>query len=148
MLKIKRNILFAAAGLLCGILIASCTGKAEVYGDLEQYWKEEKIVYNETDTTVECHRLYWAFQLGVAELRDLGDNGFGTFVCLFDYDESAGTLRLYEFRTSHWSETVPADSLLQNYGVPSSDVTFDVVKLNHDDMVLRCDTTTLYFIAF
>lgn len=147
MLKIN-NILFVGVSLLFGLFITSCTGKAEVYGDLEQYWKEEKIVYNETDSTVECYRLYWAFQLGLTELRDLGDNGFGTFVCLFDYDESGGTLRLYEFRTGHNTETVPADSLLQNYGVPTSDVTFEVVKLNHDDMVLRCDTTTLYFCAF
>ena len=52
----------------------SCTDKAPEYPDLEGYWKQEWIEDEATDGQSECNRLFWAFQLGVSEIRDLGGN--------------------------------------------------------------------------
>ena len=76
----------------------SCTDKAPEYPDLEGYWKQEWIEDEATDGQSECNRLFWAFQLGVSEIRDLGGNGYGTYVCRYDYNEGAATLRMYNFR--------------------------------------------------
>ena len=55
----------------------SCTDKAPEYPDLEGYWKQEWIEDEATDGQSECNRLFWAFQLGVSEIRDLGGNVMG-----------------------------------------------------------------------
>ena len=64
----------------------SCTDKAPEYPDLEGYWKQEWIEDEATDGQSECNRLFWAFQLGVSEIRDLGGNGAGVRIgCLYNH---------------------------------------------------------------
>ena len=108
----------------------SCTDKAPEYPDLEGYWKQEWIEDEATDGQSECNRLFWAFQLGVSEIRDLGGNGYGTYVCRYDYNEGAATLRMYNFRVKgNQSQEADVDKL-KHFGIPSGDVTFEVVRLD------------------
>lgn len=126
----------------------SCTDKAPEYPDLEGYWKQEWIEDEATDGQSECNRLFWAFQLGVSEIRDLGGNGYGTYVCRYDYNEGAATLRMYNFRVKgNQSQEADVDKL-KHFGIPSGDVTFEVVRLDGDHMVLRSGGTSLYFRSF
>ncbi len=126
----------------------SCTDKAAEYPDLEGYWKQERIEDADTDSITQCNRLFWAFQLGVAEVRDLGENGYGTYVCRYDYNEGAATLRMYNFKEKgNQSQDADADKLVL-FGIPSADVTFKVVRLHGDSMVLQAGETSLYFRSF
>ena len=136
--------------VVLGILACwtSCTGKAPEYPDLEGFWKEEKVVDGSTGESRECHRLFWALQLGVSEVNDLGGNGFGSYLCRYVYDEGASTLRRYDFRTKGSQSEVADIAKLGEFGIPSDDVTFEVVRLDGDRLVLRAGDTTLYFRAF
>ena len=126
----------------------SCTGKAPEYPDLEGYWKQERIENEVTGERVDCNRLYWALQLGVCEVKDLGGNGYGTYLCRYVYDPDASTLRMYDFRVrSTQSADVEVEKLRQ-FGIPSKDVTFEVRLLNDDAMVLHATDTTLCFRSF
>ena len=115
---------------------------------MEGYWKQESIEDEATDGHSECNRLFWAFQLGVSEIRDLGGNGYGTYVCRYDYNEGSATLRMYNFRVKgNPSQEADVDKL-KLFGIPSGDVTFEVVRLDGDRMVLRSSGTSLYFRSF
>ena len=139
-----RWIGFCLAVSLC----FSCTDKAPVHPDLEGFWKQEWIEDEATGERSECHRLYWAFQLGVSELQDLGENGYGNFLCRYEYDDAAATLRMYDFRwRSNQGQVVDADEL-KPFGIPSGDVTFEVVGLDGDNMVLRSGSISLRFRSF
>lgn len=137
--------------LLCGLLmqvLAGCTDKAPEYPDLEGYWKTERIVNNQTGEKMPCNRLFWALQLGLVELKDLGENGFGGYIGRFEYDEKAKTLRIHNV-VFQGNQTRPAEEKnLINFGLPSIDTVFDVLSLDGHRMVLRSDMTTLYFRSF
>lgn len=126
----------------------SCTDKAPEHPDLEGYWKQERIEDGTTGESRECNRLFWAFQLGLAEVRDLGGNGYGTYVCRYDYDEDAATLRMYDFRMkgnqSHEADT----GKLNEFGIPSEDVVFKVLRIGGGHLELRTGNTSLYFRSF
>lgn len=128
--------------------VAACTEKAPVYPELEGYWQEERIVDEVTGVDKECARLYWAFQLGVSEIRDLGANGWGIHVCRYEYDEAHRLLRMWDFREKENQSQNSAEEMLEGFGIPSSDVTFEVVKADGDHLVLRCEGTRLYFRSF
>lgn len=138
--------------MLACLVALGCTGKAPEYPDLEGYWKEEYIENGITGERTECNRQFWALQLGVSEVLDFGGNGYGSYLCLYEYNEGAGTLRMYKFRVKG-NQTKEADvEKLKYFGIPAEDaeegVTFEVVKLDGDDMILRSDETTLYFSSF
>lgn len=146
MYKIRKAVSLAV-GLLV-MLMVSCTDKAPQFPDLEGYWKQEQITDNATGESVACHRLFWGIQLGVMEIKDLGDNGLGMYICRYDYDEGAGTLRLHDFRKRGNQSVEPDAEKLAGFGIPSEDVTFRVIQLDGHRMVLRADETTLYFRSF
>ena len=137
---------------LCLFLICAlsygCTEKAPEYPDLEGYWKQERIEDSHTDDKEECNRLFWAFQLGIAEVKDLGGNGYGSYLCRYEYNEKAATLRMFDFRIKGNQGQQPDEEKLRPFGIPSGDVTFKVVSLNGDKMVLDSGETILYFRSF
>lgn len=134
--------------LLLGMLVVSCTEKAPVYPKLEGYWKEERVVDEVTGAGDECTRLYWAFQLGVSEIRDLGANGLGIHVCRYEYDEAHRLLRMWDFREKDNQSQNSSEEKLAGFGIPSSDVTFEVVKADGDHLVLRYEGNLLCFRSF
>lgn len=140
----------AAWTLLCLTvsLLPACTGKAPEYPDLEGYWKQERIEYRREGKTEGCNRLFWALQLGVTELKDLGNNGYGTYLCRYEYDEGKGTLRLFDFRKRSDQSPLPDAGQLKAFGIPSENVIFEVVSLDKDKMVLCAGDTALYFRSF
>ncbi|MCD8317425.1 MAG: lipocalin-like domain-containing protein [Paraprevotella sp.] len=144
-----KTWLYGVLGIcLTAVLSAGCMDKAPENPVLEGYWKQERIGISRADTAEECRRLFWAFQLGVSELDDQGENGFGTYVCRYDYNKGASTLRMYNFRLkSDQSQLAPTDKL-KYFGIPSEDVTFNVLKLNDDNMILCAGDTVLYFRSF
>ena len=145
--KIARKAWQMAACLLLTLCVA-CTEKAPEFPVLEKYWKQERIEDNRTGESQDCKRLFWALQMGVSEIKDLGGNDYGTFLCRYEYDEGASTLRLYDFRLRTDQSEVADESDLAHFGIPSGDVTFDVMQLEDDHMILRSEETTLYFRSF
>ena len=90
MFKEMRKTLWRTVRALVSLVwCVACTEKAPVYPDLEGYWKEERIENAATGESRECNRLFWALQLGVSEVKDLGHNGYGTYLCRYEYDEGA-----------------------------------------------------------
>lgn len=133
---------------LAMVLCLACTGKAPEYPDLEGYWKQERIENRQTGESKACNRLFWALQLGVGEVKDLGENGSRISICRYDYDEGAATLRLYDFRMRGDQSKRPEQELLDVFGIPSDDTTFEVLSLDGDHMVLRAGENVLYFRSF
>ena len=148
MYKINSFVLKWICVCLTVSFCLSCTDKAPEYPDLEGYWKQERIEDGATDSQSECNRLFWAFQLGVSEIHDLGGNGYGTYVCRYCYNEEAATLRMYNFKERGGKHQEADVDNLEHFGIPSGDVTFDVVRLDGDHMVLRSGMTSLYFRSF
>lgn len=146
--EMRKTLWRTVLALVSLVWCVACTEKAPVYPDLEGYWKEERIENAATGESRECNRLFWALQLGVSEVKDLGHNGYGTYLCRYEYDEGASTLRMYDFRNRGDQAEVGDISKLGAFGIPSDDVTFDVVQLDGDRMVLRVGDTTLYFRSF
>lgn len=137
-----RN-LFAASVCVClaAVFCPSCTDKAPEHPDLEGFWKEERIEDVSTGASEECDRLYWAFQLGVSQLNDYGSEGGEMLICRYEYDEGKATLRMHDFRPA-------GEEYLKVFGIPSEEVTFEVVRLDGDHMLLRSGNSMLYFKSF
>lgn len=154
-MQIVRNFIFLF-GIIMSFILVSCTEKSGDYPDLEGYWKEEAMINNATGESITCNRLYWAFQLSVAEIRDLGDNGYSKYISRFTYDESANIIRMYDFRNRGNQKVVTDASILQFFGITPKmmsdstayEATFNVLKLDGDNMVLQNDSLTLYFRSF
>ena len=125
---------------LCLLLCTGCVDKAPEYPELEGFWKTERIVDNATGEEQPCHRLYWALQLGIVQLKDLGGNGLGNHFGRFAYDRQAGTLRIFEVQGI-------SEQKLQGFGIPSTDTLFGIT-LRDGKMVLQSETTTVYFSLF
>lgn len=127
--------------------LTACTGKAPEYPELEGYWKVGRVVDAETGEQP-CDRIFWAFQLGVGELKNLSGSGFGGCWCRYEYDASAATLRMFEFKTKgHPASDVPAEKL-EILGLPGTDVTFSVVTLDGSRMVLQSEGLTIDLHSF
>ncbi len=143
-----RKVCASLCLVLVSMLWAGCTGKAPEYSDLEGYWKTERIVDNATGEDMPCNRLFWALQLQIVELRDLGNNGFGTFIGQYAYDEKGRTLRLYNLVNKSNQKQDAEEGKLSRFGVDGSDTTFEVVSLGDGRMALRSEKNTLYFRSF
>ena len=124
----------------------ACTDKAPEYPDLEGYWKQERIDDGNTGTQTVHERVYWAFQLGVSEVRNIqtGED----FLCRYEYNEGASSLRMYDFRMKGNKSQKVNVGKLSLLGIPSDDVIYEVVKLDGDRMLLRADDITLHFRKF
>ena len=95
-----------------------------------------------------CNRLFWALQLQIVELRDLGNNGFGTFIGQYAYDEKGRILRLYNLVNKGNQKQDADEDKLSRFGVAGPDTAFEVVSLGDGRMVLRSEKNTLYFRSF
>ncbi len=145
-IKKLRNITMFFVTVL---MLATCTEKAPVYPDLEGFWKQEQIeVRDGRGTVIECNRLFWAFQLGVAEIKDLGNNGYGTCLCRFEYDEGKSLIRMYDFVSNSKRMENSDVEILKKFGIPSLDVTYKVLDLDGDRMILCVGDTVLYYRSF
>ena len=146
--KIRQAAWGALCVCLAAILCQACTGKAPEYPDLEGYWKQERIEDRQTGESRACDRLFWALQLGVGEVKDLGKGGSRVCLCRYEYNEGAATLRLYDFRIRGDQSERPGQEQLDVFGIPSEDTTFEVLLLDGDHMVLRSDKSVLHLRSF
>lgn len=146
MRQINRCIVFLVG--MIALITVGCTKKAPVCEKLEGFWRLERIYNLETGEVETCNRLFWAIQLGMIELRDLGDNGYGTYIGIYRYNEEAQTLELASFiqQTDQFTEA-PLDKLIR-FGVAERDVTYHVSKLKSGKMVLETADLKLEFTEF
>ena len=139
----------ALVWLLCGVsVLCACTGKAPVDKDLEVFWQQEHVADEATGQQTECNRIYWSVQLGLVEFNDYGGNGYPSLLCQYEYDKSARTLHLHQFRLRSNQMSEPTLQALAGYGITALDVVYEVVTLDKDVMVLRGGGKTLYFRSF
>lgn len=141
--KISSFIICAVA-----LVLVACTEKAPVHKDLEGYWKTDRIINRKTGTEMDCYRHFWAFQLGVSEVKKLAEGATAQYISLYQYDEAEKTLRMYEFRNKGSQSQKPQLEKLQVMGISSLDVTFDVVSLDDDKLTLQSEDFTIYFHSY
>lgn len=146
--QMRIKVFSLVIGLFCLIGWSSCTDKAPINGNLDGQWQLMHIEDRSTGETIDCHRLYWAIQLWVIELKDRGDNKYGDYIGRFVYNEEENTVRVSDFRVRYDEDKLATENQLLQYGIPSTDAVLEVVKADGKNLILQSETSILYFRSF
>lgn len=135
---------------LC-IFFAACD-KLPENGDLDGLWQLMEISNAGINKDTKDQRLYCSFQL---KLFMLGGNGEGSRAFFGRFERNDKTLRFYSFtfRSDYSATNQSTDKLMTEEDLPvispwgfySTDCTFDVVKLDNDQLVLEHEGLVLRY---
>lgn len=133
------------------ILLGGCE-KAPINSDIEGMWKLEEYTTTEDGVTHPCERIYYSIQLWVVDIAEKqGTNGYAPSIGRFAYGEDGNTVIMKDFYyrkgTTDSKEPTKLEDL-QPYGLNSLETTFEIVKSDGKNMVLRSDYATLTFSKF
>ncbi|MCZ8371478.1 lipocalin-like domain-containing protein [Phocaeicola acetigenes] len=133
------------------ILLGGCE-KAPINSDIEGMWKLEEYTTTEDGVTHPCERIYYSIQLWVVDIAEKqGTKGYAPSIGRFAYGEDGNTVIMKDFYyrkgTTDSKEPTKLEDL-QPYGLNSLETTFEIVKSDGKNMVLRSDYATLTFSKF
>lgn len=133
------------------ILLGGCE-KAPINSDIEGMWKLEEYTTTEDGVTHPCERIYYSIQLWVVDIAEKqGTKGYTPSIGRFAYGEDGNTVIMKDFYyrkgTTDSKEPTKLEDL-QPYGLNSLETTFEIVKSDGKNMVLRSDYATLTFSKF
>ena len=133
------------------ILLGGCE-KAPINSDIEGMWKLEEYTTTEDGVTHPCERIYYSIQLWVVDIAEKqGTKGYAPSIGRFTYGEDGNTVIMKDFYyrkgTTDSKEPTKLEDL-QPYGLNSLETTFEIVKSDGKNMVLRSDYATLTFSKF
>ena len=133
------------------VLLGGCE-KAPINSDIEGMWKLEEYTTTEDGVTHPCERIYYSIQLWVVDIAEKqGTKGYASSIGRFAYGEDENTVIMKDFYyrkgTTDSKEPTKLEDL-QPYGLNSLETTFEIVKSDGKNMVLRSDYATLTFSKF
>lgn len=133
------------------VLLGGCK-KAPINSDIEGMWKLEEYTTTEDGVKHPCERIYYSIQLWVVDIAEKqGTQGYKPSIGRFIYGEDGNTVIMKDFYyrqgTTDSKEATTLEDL-QPYGLNSLETTFEVVKSDGSNLVLRSDYATLTFSKF
>lgn len=148
----RHWLLLVLVTLVVPFIFGACKLETSDNGDLDGRWYLREVEHWREGTVEEMKekRIFWSFQVRMADFRNFSRNIF--LFSRFDH-KSDGTLRLYNFYINDHANSDPVlnDStmeLLQYVAVDSVDETYKVEALNSSTMVLSNDSLRLRFIKY
>ena len=149
--KISKKI--AAWGLMFTLICLSwgCDKKWPINGNLDGYWQLMSVETKADGVKNDCHRMYIGIQLHMIELRDLGGNGYESFVGEFNYNEDEGIVVIKNLKgKSSTSDNGQVANIkdLNPYGINALETVFKVVKADGKTLILESDYARLTMRSF
>lgn len=138
-------IIYACMTLLCGC------DKLPANGDLDGLWQLVEIKKGDEVTDVRENHLYCSFQLKLFMLGNA--NNPRAFFGYFEHTDSTMHFYNFTFRSDYTEDNnydkpmfVDKDmTVISPWGFYSMDCTYDVLKLDAKEMVLRHETTEIRY---
>lgn len=137
--------------LMLATLILSSCDKVPMNGDLDGLWQLTEIHNGDDVQELKNEKLYCSFQLHLFMLGDKTSprHYYGYF------EKDAKQLRFHTFTyRSNYTEDNNYDNLMTDekdlaiiapWGFYSTDCTYDVVRLNSQELILKHDDTTIIY---